>query len=288
MKIAQVVPVEIVSADSRQVYRYMDIGTAKPSREERAEVPHHLVDIIEPDDEFSLREYIYHAKEAIKIAKRHGNVPLLVGGTGQYVMALLEGWNVPPVPPDPAVRTRLETQLATDGLQPLLDELRDLDPAGLNAVDQKNPRRVIRAIERASAGYLWGAQPNSEEPSFESLMIGIGADRADLYARADGRLDSMMANGFLKEVEWLLNAGYSPELPAMSGIGYGELVDHLMKGTDLQAAVQRAKNRTHRYIRQQSNWFKASDTRIKWFEAPEADAGIPYAQEWLASPKPKL
>ena len=289
MKLAQQhVSVEIVGADSRQVYRYMDIGTAKPSPEDRALVTHHLVDIIDPCDEFSLVGYISSAKQAIANANRAGNVPILVGGTGQYVMALLEGWTVPSVPPDSHLRCRLEADLAAGGVDRLVVELRSVDPAALEAVDLKNPRRLIRAIERALAGHPMGAHPDKVPPNFDSMVIGLCADRTQLYARADLRLDSMMANGFLAEVEWLLGAGYAPELPALSGIGYSELVDHLLNGAELQDVVQRAKYRTHRYIRQQSNWFRSSDTRISWFEKCNSDAAVAYALAWIESSESRI
>ncbi len=267
MKLSQHVSAEIIGADSRQVYRFMDIGTAKPSAEEQNLVPHHLVDIVDPSDEFSLAEYVMHVKQAIRIAKNHGNLPILVGGTGQYVMAILEGWEVPRIAPAPELRARLEDDLAANGINGLLDELRDLDAVAWESVDRRNPRRVIRAIERAISGHRWGEQPSRVKPSFEAIVIGVSGERAELHARADRRFDLMMKLGFLEEVRWLLHAGYGPELPAMSGIGYSELAGHLLQGTELEIAIQRAKFRTHRYIRQQSNWFKASDARITWFDS---------------------
>ena len=285
LRLAQRIPAEVVGADSRQVYRYMDIGTAKPSLEERALVPHHIVDIIDPDDEFSLGQYIPCAIQSIRNANEAGKLPLLVGGTGQYVTALLEGWRVPPVPPDVELRSRLEAVFQTDGLDPLVEELKNADPSALEYVDLRNPRRVIRAIERAASGHALGAQPRRTAPEFDLLVIGLGSERAQLYARADRRFDSMMANGFLSEVEALLDAGYAPELPALSGIGYSELVDHLVNGADLRDAVQRAKYRTHRYIRQQSNWFRPSDRRINWFDVSELGAAIEFAQTWIESPE---
>ena len=285
MRLAQRVPAEIVGADSRQVYRYMDIGTAKPSLEERASVPHHVVDVIDPDDEFSLGQYIPCAFQSIRNANEAGKVPILVGGTGQYVMALLEGWSVPPVPPDVELRSRLEAVLEADGLEALVKELRNADPSAVELVDLRNPRRVIRAIERAASGHVLGARQNRVTPAFDSLVIGLGSQRAQLYARADRRLDSMMASGFLNEVESLLDAGYAPELPALSGIGYSELVDHLVNGAELQEAIQRAKYRTHRYIRQQSNWFRPSDKRINWFDVSEIGAAVDFVQAWIESPE---
>ena len=278
MRLAQFIPVEIIGADSRQVYRYMDIGTAKPSPEDQKLVQHHLVDIIDPSDEFSLSEYICGVKQANRIAKSNDNVPILVGGTGQYVMAVLEGWKVPRIAPDPELRARLEDDLATNGLEHILDELRSLDVAAWESVDKRNPRRVIRAIERARSGHRWGEKPVRERPSFEATVVGVSGERAELHARADRRFDQMMNIGFLDEVQWLLKSGYGPELPAMSGIGYSELADHLLNGTDLQLAVQRAKFRTHRYIRQQSNWFKASDKRITWFDSAGIDRAVDFVR----------
>lgn len=281
MRLSQHIPVEVIGADSRQVYRHMDIGTAKPSSADRDRVPHHIVDIIDLNDDFSLGRYIQLANIAIKNAKHRGNVPLLVGGTGQYVMAVLEGWNVPSIAPDPELRARLEGDLVTKGLESLLGELRDLDAVAWGAVDQKNPRRVMRAIERARSGHRMGKQLPRKKPRFEATVIGISGERADLHARADQRLNLMMELGFLDEVEWLLEAGYGPQLPAMSGIGYSELADHILNGTDLEVAVQRAKYRTHRYIRQQSNWFKASDERITWFDLTAIEEAVDFARAGL-------
>ena len=286
MRLSQHLPVELIGADSRQVYRYMDIGTAKPSSADRDRVPHHIVDFIDPDDDFSLGRYIGLANTAIKNVKQHGNVPLLVGGTGQYVMAVLEGWNVPSIAPDPELRARLEGDLETGGLELLLAELQDFDAIASSAVDRKNPRRVMRAIERARSGHRMGKQLPRKNPRFEATVIGILGERAELHARADQRLDLMMELGFLDEVEWLLEAGYGPQLPAMSGIGYSELADHILNGTDLDVAVQKAKYRTHRYIRQQSNWFKASDERITWYDLTAIDEAVDFARaELVESPQ---
>ena len=279
MRLARDLPIEIIGADSRQVYRHMDIGTAKPSHEERDLVPHHLVDIVNPSDDFSLGEYLTLVNQAIRIVKSHEKVPVLVGGTGQYVMAVLEGWEVPSVAPDLGLRAQLEDELSTNGLEFLLNELQSLDPVAWKSVDQKNPRRVIRAIERAKSGYRWGERPSRIAPQFETIVVGISGDRADLHERVDRRFDQMIENGFLDEVQWLLKAGYGAELPAMSGIGYSEVADHILNGTDLQFAIQRAKFRTHRYIRQQATWFKASDERITWFDL----AGIEDAVDFIRS-----
>ncbi len=281
MRIASRSEVEIVGADSRQVYRHMDIGTAKPTPAQLSAVPHHLIDIIYPDDDFSLVTFLYLSKKTIANVNIAGKTSILVGGTGQYVMALLENWNVPLVPPDPALRRELNDLLKSQGIDSLLSRLKNLAPDALGRIDAANPRRVIRAIEIAEA---LGSAPNAParlEPWFDSLVIGLGTERARLYRRADHRVDRMMDAGFLDEVERLLAMGYAPSLPSMSGIGYHELTDHLLNGADLSDAVQKTKFRTHRYIRRQFNWFRPNDPRIRWFDATQLDSAVEYAVKWI-------
>ena len=277
MRIADRFQSEIIGADSRQVYRHMDVGTAKPTPDQLSTVPHHLVDIIYPDDDFSLGKFLDLSKKAILNANTTGKTPLLVGGTGQYVMALLENWNVPVVPPDPVLRRELDDALRSQGIDVLLSRLKKLDLAAFERVDAANPRRVIRAIEVAEARGPTPNAPRRLEPWFESAVIGLGMERADLYRRADDRVDRMMEAGFLDEVRRLLAMGYGPDLPSMSGIGYHELADHLLNGADLSEAVRRTKFRTHRYIRRQSNWFRRDDPRIRWFKPTQLDSAIEYA-----------
>lgn len=279
MRIADALPAEIIGADSRQVYRRMDIGTAKPTPAELAAVPHHLVNVVDPDDGFSLRQYIFVAKQAIQNVNSMGNLPILVGGTGQYVMAILEGWRVPTAPPDAELRRRLESR----GLGSLVAKLRDMDANAADEIDLRNPRRVIRAIERASVGHPASERARRAPPDFDAAIIGLTAPRQRLYERADRRFDEMIESGFVEEVRTLLDAGYGPELPAMSGIGYSEIADHLLNGAELSEAAQRAKYRTHRYIRQQANWYRADDDRIRWFDLDEVDAAAEYAIRWAES-----
>lgn len=285
MRIADHFQSEIIGADSRQVYRHMDVGTAKPTPDQLSAVPHHLVDIIYPDDDFSLGMFLDLSKEAILNANIRGKTPLLVGGTGQYVMALLENWNVPLVPPDPLLRRELDDVLESRGIDGLLSRLRSLDPGALDLVDAANPRRVIRAIEVASARGPVSDVPRRLDPWFESAVIGLGMERDSLYRRADNRVDRMIDAGFLDEVRRLLAMGYGPDLPSMSGIGYHELADHLLHGADLSDVVQRTKFRTHRYIRRQSNWFRRDDPRIRWFESAQLDSAFEYAAKWITHSK---
>ena len=278
LRIGERVPIEVVGADSRQVYRHMDIGTAKPTPDQLSQVPHHLVSVVAPDFSFSLGEFIPRAKEIIRNVKYIEKIPVLVGGTGQYVMALVESWNLPSVAPDPDLRRELENQLHMDGVGALVKRLESLDPVAARAIHTMNPRRVIRAIEVASAGFR--NMPRFSEPEFDISLIGLTTDRQNLYAAVDSRVDQMMKRGFLDEVEALVSMGYDSGLPSMSGIGYRELVDHVLNGSSLDEAVRMTKTRTHRFIRQQYNWFRLNDPRIRWFETVNLDTAVEYGIRW--------
>ena len=281
MRLAERLPSEIVSADSRQVYRRMDIGSAKPTRAQLERVRHHLIDIIDPDEMFSVGQFVVMAKQAIQNANEMKKLPIIAGGTGQYVMSILEGWNVPSVEADPNLRQELENLLDSDGADALIERLRALDPLASETVDARNPRRLIRAIERASAGYRTGDEPRKTPPPFDCLAIGLHMERPELYRRIDERVERMVAAGFVEEVESLLAAGFDVDLPSMSGIGYREMAEYLRGDTDLDDAIRRTKFRTHRYARSQYNWFKRDDRRIRWIESSRMDDGIDAALEWI-------
>lgn len=261
---------EIVNADSRQVYTGMDIGTAKPTEGERRRARHHLIDFRSPDAPISLGEYLPLAREAIESIAASGRLPILCGGSGQYVWSVLEGWSVPQVPPDPEFRARLERRLAIDGSAPLWQELRQLDPERAATVDPQNPRRIIRALEILRVtGTRAAAADKSAEPPYRSLILGLTADRAALYERADARFDAMMAQGLLDEARRLDAAGYGLGSGPLSGVGYTELGLYLQGEMSLDEAVSRAKTRTHRLVRRQYTWFKPADPRIVWLDATD-------------------
>lgn len=263
----------IVGADSRQVYRHLDVGTAKPTEEMLAQVPHHLLNIIEPDDNFSLAEYQALAYQKIAEIQAQQRLPILAGGSGQYVWAVLEGWQIPKVPPDPAYRTELEVtaRCAPDALYKMLLEL---DPQAAGRIDRRNVRRVIRALEVSRTQEIDHAgSPRRKDPAFEILIIGLTADRAELYRRIDERVERMISNGLVAEVTGLLQKGYSEDLPSLSGIGYRQISRHLRGETSLAEVIRQIKTETHRYARQQYNWFGLQDRRIQWFnirECPQA------------------
>jgi tRNA dimethylallyltransferase len=260
---------EIIGADSRQVYRGMDIGTAKPTAAEQAAAPHHLIDIVDPDEPFSLGTWLDLAKKAIEDVWSRGRQPNLVGGTGQYVWALVEGWRVPRVAPNAELREELQSRPAGE----LLAELRRVDPESESYIDPRNVRRVIRALEvQAETGRAFSYWRTKEPPEFETQIIGLRVEREELYERIDRRVEAMMEAGLVDEVRALLDAGYSRGLPSMSGIGYAEMCAHVAGEMTLEEAVERAKTGTHRLARHQNAWFKSGDERIQWVEAVEGVA----------------
>ena len=280
MEIAKSVGGEIVGADSRQVYRHMDIGTAKPSVEDRKRVRHHLVDIIDPSDDYSVALYVRQAREAISDILNRGNVPIVVGGTGQYVWALVEGWNVPEVSPDPSLRGELQKRMEDVGLPGLVRELEEIAPAAAERIDLANPRRVIRALELA----LQNPNEEPEEPTrtpppFQTTLIGIEVDRATLYDRINARVEAMFEAGWVGEVERLLEMGFGLDLPAMSSLGYREICEYLRGEATLEDAVETIKAKTRRFARQQGAWFRMNDERIRWFssECGGLDQAVEYA-----------
>ena len=281
---------EIVNADSRQVYTGMDIGTAKPTAAEQGSARHHLIDIRPPDVPISLGEYLPLARDCIESISVRGKLPILCGGSGQYVWALLEGWTVPQVPPDPAFRAGLERRLAVEGAYPLWQELLQLDPDRAASIDPNNPRRIVRALEiLRTVGHPVDATGKSGELPYRSLVLGLTADRVVLYDRIDARFDSMMADGLLDEARRLQAVGHTLGSGALSGVGYTELGLYLAGEMTLDEAVDRSKTRTHRLVRRQYTWFKPGDPRINWLDAthgaPVADAAS-LVHSFLERPTP--
>ena len=263
MRLAQVLGGEIVNADSRQVYRYMDIGTAKPTPEELALVPHHLISIINPDDDFSLAQYQELVYITIKALHKRSKLPILVGGTGQYVWAVLEGWEVPRVAPDPEFRRALEDKTADE----LYHMLLEVDPVAAEKVDRRNIRRVVRALEvYRQARTPFSQLKRKQEPAFKSLIIGLTASREEVYRRVDQRVDEMLKQGLVAEVERLVSLGYDLNLPAMSGVGYRQIGKFLKGELSLEDAITQIKTETHRIVRHQYAWFRLKDERIHWFD----------------------
>ena len=285
--LAQTFAGEIVSADSRQIYREMDIGTAKPTPAELAAAPHHLVDIVPPDAVLTLAEFQERAFAIIADIHARGKLPLLVGGTGQWVKAVIEGWGIPRVPPDPALRAQLQAEADTIGAEAFHAKLAAVDPDAAAKLDYRNVRRVIRAMEVfLKTGIPISVHQQKTPPPYRILQIGLTMPREQLYRRIDARIEAMMAAGFLAEVEKLLARGYNLALPSMSGLGYRQLGRHLHGEISLAEAVALTKKETRRFIRQQYNWFRLDDPAIRWIDI-SVEAAEPVAtglvREFLSS-----
>ena len=257
---------EIVSADSRLFYRGMDIGTAKPTRAEMRRVPHHLIDIANPDEILSLAVFQQMARDAIADIHARTKLPFLVGGTGQYVRAVTQGWSPPEVKPDENFRKELEKQNEEHGVYWLYDKLRELDPEAAAKIDARNYRRTIRALEVIqTTGRKFSEQRGQNESPYRLITIGLSRPRAELYERVDRRIDMMFAQGLLEEVQRLLAKGFSPSLPSLSAIGYRECIRVLEGELTEEQARAEIRRSTHGFVRRQANWFKETDPAIKWF-----------------------
>ena len=261
------VSAEVVSADSRQVYRGMDIGTAKPTPQERARVPHHMINVVEPTQEFSLAAYLELARTAIQDIQRRGKLPLLVGGTGQYLWALLEGWRVPPVAPDPVFRQELVALAQTEGLAMLNARLAQVDPGAAATIDHRNQRRIIRALEvYHQTGVPWSENRRRASEPVRHLVLGMTLPRVKLYTRIDSRVEWMIRMGWLEEVRSLLDKKLTLEHPSMASIGYRELAAALSNDMVLKEVIPKIKTGTHRFARHQYSWFRLTDPRIHWLQ----------------------
>lgn len=266
IQIAERLSGEVVSADSRLFYRGMDIGTAKPTAEEQARVPHHLLDVAEPDQTWSLAVFQQAAHETIAQIQARGRLPILAGGTGQYVRAVLQAWEVPPQEPDPAFRKALEDWAEAVGPYGLHQRLAVIDPQAAALIDARNVRRTIRALEvTLRTGQRFSEQRQRAESPYSLLLVGLKRPRVELYRRIDERISAMIAAGFVEEVRGLLEKGYSPDLPTLSAIGYREMVAYIRGEMSLDDAVVQMKRLTRRFVRHQANWFKETDPSIHWF-----------------------
>ncbi|MCC6383080.1 MAG: tRNA (adenosine(37)-N6)-dimethylallyltransferase MiaA [Dehalococcoidia bacterium] len=265
---------EIVNADSRQVYRGMDVGTAKPTAAERRLVPHHLFDVADPSEGYSLALFRRHVRAALDAIWQRGSFAWLVGGTGQYVWALLEDWQVPEVPPDADLRARLTAIADAEGADALHALLAAMDPLAASRVDPRNVRRVVRAIEVFHhTGLPISHWRRRGSPPFEHLLFGVDVPRAELDRRVDARVDAMFAAGFVDEVRALRERGVPPDVSAMSSIGYGEVTRHLADQLTLDEAIDATRRATRRLVRRQAQWFRRDDPRITWIRDAE-DAEI--------------
>jgi tRNA dimethylallyltransferase len=272
LQLAERLDGEIISADSRLFYRGMDIGTAKPGPDEQARIPHHLIDVADPDQIWSLAMFQREAHRIIAEIHLREHLPFLVGGTGQYIRAVTEEWEIPEAAPDHRLRKALENwalEISPDGLH---ERLSVLDPDAADRIDPRNLRRTIRALEVVLlTGMTFSSQKSHGKSRYQLLQLGLNRPRSELYDRIDARIENMLEAGFADEVRGLLDAGYSPDLPSLSAIGYRQMIQYLQGEIALEEAVMLMKRITRQFVRRQANWFKLDDPDIQWFKAgPEA------------------
>jgi tRNA dimethylallyltransferase len=263
MRLAERMGGEIVAADSRQVYRGMDIGTAKPTPEERARVPHHLIDVVDPGERYDVLRYQRDGRAALADIRSRGRVALVVGGTGLYVRALLDGLELASLPHDPEVRARLEAEDPAT----LHQRLRTIDPDAASRVDPRNRRRVVRYLEVAT---IAGPVPRVRGAPVAALRIGLRPPRETLIAAIERRVREMVAEGVLDEARALVARGVDPRLPSMSAHGYVHWAAHLRGEMDLETAILRTARDVRAYSRRQMTWFRR-DPAIRWFDPTAAD-----------------
>lgn len=266
--LAQRLEGEIVSADTRLFYRGMDIGTAKPTLEERQLVRHHLIDVADPDEIWSLALFQQRAQAVIAEMHSRRCLPILVGGSGQYIQAVIQGWQVPAYKPDYRMREVLERLAAEIGGEELHRRLAVVDAQAAAEIDHRNLRRTIRALEVIfHSGRRFSAQKKRRPSPYSLLVIGLKRPRPELYARVDARIEAMIRSGLVDEARALLERGYTPDLPTLSAIGYREMIAYLQGQMSMEEAVILMKRMTRQFVRRQANWFKEDDPAIRWFDA---------------------
>lgn len=286
INIARIGKSEIISTDSRLLYRGMDIGTAKPSPEELHEVKHHLINVADPEDTWSLAKFNEAVIKAIDLLITQGKLPILVGGTGQYFRSLVEGWEIPEIKPCLELRKVLENWGKEIGPYELHRKLALLDAKSGVSIQPQNLRRTVRALEVIlSTGKRFSDLRKKNKPVYDFKVIGLTTSREKLYQIIDKRIDEMFEKGFIKEVEVLAEKGYSKGLPSMSAIGYHEIMQYLAGELTLEEVKIAMKRKTRKFVRRQSNWFTEDDPMIEWFTIPPdpTNAVIASVRAWMMS-----
>ncbi len=281
---------EIINADSQQVYRYMNIGTAKPALEKRKRVPHHLIDIMDPDEEFNAALF---RQMALRIAQEiwsRGKEAIVCGGTGLYIKALLHGLFIGP-PKDLAIRARLEKEIQKRGLGGLYERLKKNDSGAAGRIHPNDRQRIIRALEvfelTGRPMGEWQEEHGFKEDSFDAFKAGLNRNREELYSLIDRRCGDMIAHGFVEEVRALLERGYKPDLNSMKSVGYRHICLYLNREIDLESSLSFMKRDTRRLAKRQLTWFRA-DKQVRWFH-PENDRDelIEAVKRFLSQPHPE-
>ncbi len=280
LKLAPRFGAEIVSADSRQLYRHLDIGTAKPTIAERGAVPHHLVDLVEPDEPYSAARFRADADHALLDIRRRGRVAFLVGGSPHYVQAVVERLQIPPVLPQEPFRREMEGFARRHGPEALHRLLSAADPAAAEEIAATNVRRIIRALEVVQVtGRPFSQVGRQRGTPLPALRLGITTDRANLYRRIDERVDLQMRAGLVEEARRVLEMGFDPGLPPLAGLVYREAIAVLRGVVSPEQAARRMKETTHAFARRQLTWFRRDPT-FRWFElGPRVSAEVSEAIE---------
>lgn len=268
LELARRLSAEVISVDSRQVYRYLDVGTDKVSPEIRREILHHLIDVADPDQVYSAADFAAQASDAISRIRARGRVPLLIGGTPFYYRALC-GTLSEDLPKDGSVRRSLEEEIQERGLAPLHKELSEIDPASARKIHQNDPVRIMRALEifriTGKAASWWYENQAKMESPFDIFYIGLIRERTNLYKNIASRVREQFSSGYPEEVEWLLAHGYSPKLPALQGFGYRELVSYVQGKCSYEEALEGDIRSTKAFSRRQMTWFKHFGPAV-WYD----------------------
>ncbi len=265
LELAQKYDGEIISADSRTIYQDMNIGTAKPSLEERLKIPHYLIDIIQLDQEFTVAQFKQRALSVIYEILRRYKVPFLVGGTGLYIRSIVDNLDIPAVPPDQKLREKLEKKIVKHGLDYLWKKLIKLDPDAASFVQRQNPRRIIRALEVCiKTKKPFSLLRQKKESLFNILQIGIKVNKKELIQRINQRTEQMIKQGLVEEVKELVKK-YPSDVLVLNTIGYQEIISYLQNEIKLDEAIDLIKKKSWQYARRQMTWFK-KDKTIKWIE----------------------
>lgn len=275
--VAKEINAEIISADSMQVYRYMDIGTAKPSENHQKQVKHYMIDIVDPNEEFSVADFQYMAKKHLNDIYANDKIPLLVGGTGLYVNALCYNYIFPKFDKDEKLRCKLEEIASKNGNQFLHDKLKHIDPISAKKIHPNNLRRVIRALEvyiKTNKPFSYFEQKTKSQPNpYDLTIIGLTRARDELYQRINDRVKLMVKNGFVEEVKELLKMGFSKDLNSMQGLGYRQMVYYLENKITLEEAIELIARDTRRFAKRQYTWF-LRDKNIIWLDISSKDKDL--------------
>lgn len=266
MNIAEKLNTEIISADSRQIFRYFDIGTAKPSLEEQKQIKHHLIDIKSPEESFTVAEYIEMAKEIISDIYHRGKIPLMVGGTGLYIKSLIEGFSIPKVEPLPEYREELKLEAEKYGNKYLYDKARQIDPEAIEKIHENDLFRVIRILEvyKSSGKNLSSQRGRAEEMPYDIIYAGLNTDRELLYERIGIRVEQMVEEGLIKEVKFIMDK-FGKDLPLLKTINYREIKEYILGVSSLEDARELMKKDTRNFAKRQLTWFR-NDPHINWYK----------------------